>query len=231
MSTGGANLGFSASNSNKVMPIFAGDYAAADEGSFFTSQQGVVASTAVATTTQVLGQANPTVAIRNNNAVGGYNLYLRYIKLYMTAVTTGATSAQAVGTLDNLQAKLTTATTPLTGPNNANSGSSTTSNAAVYGGVLVAAATSAFGRIAHTNTLTNSIPIVLDTWTLLFGESAGNSNLIGTMSLVKNISVPCPPVIIAPGWWYTLGIWGASWAASAPSYSIECGWIERPSGQ
>lgn len=230
MSTGGANTNISNTSSSKVVNIFAGDYAAADEGSFFTAQQAATPTTAVATTTQVLAQANPTVAIRNNNPAGGYNLYLRYIKLYMTAVTTGTTSAQAVGTLDPMPAKLTTITTAIAG-GNVNSASGTTSNAAVYGGVLIAAATSAFGRVAHINTVTNSIPIVLDTWTLLFGEPASNSNLIGTMTLVKNICVPCPPVIIAPGWWYTLGFWGASWAAAAPTYTIECGWVERPSGQ
>ena len=95
----------------------------------------------------------------------------------------------------------------------------------------VAAALSAQGRLVHTGVVTNSIPIVLDTWTLAYGEPASNTNLIGTMSLVKNIVVPIPPVIIAPGWTYTLGFWGASWAASAPTYSIDVGWIERPTGQ
>lgn len=230
MSTGGANLNVSNSNSIKVTNVFAGDYSAADEGSFYTSRQAAVASTAVATTTQILGQANPTLAITNNNAVNGYNIYLRYIKLYMTAVTTGATSAQAVGTIDPLAPKLTTLTTPL-GAGNNNSASGTTSNALVYGGVLIAAATSALGRVAHINTITNSIPIVLDTWILTFGEPVSANSLIGTMSLVKTITVNCPPVILAPQWTYTLGIWGASWAASAPTYTIECGWIERPTGQ
>lgn len=231
MSQGTANPNIAVSPSIKTASIFAGDYAAADEGSFYTSYQGLVASTAVATTTQVLGQANPTLAIQNSQPTGGYNIYLRYIKLYMSVVTTGATSAQAVGTLDNLPTKLTTITTAITGPNNVNSASGTRSKALVYGGVLVAAATSQTGYIAHTNIITNSIPIVLDSWVLVYGEPASANNLIGTMSLVKEITVNCPPVIIAPQWWYTLGIWGASWAASAPTYSIEVGWVERPSGQ
>ena len=232
MSTGSANLNVSNQTSSLVRPIFAGDYAAADEGSFFTAYQGLVASTAVATTTQVLGQANPTVAIQNTAPAGsGINLYLRYIKLYMSAVTTGATSAQAVGTLDPMANKLTTLGTLMTGPNNVNSSSATASRALVYGGVNVAAATSTAGKIAHTAVLTNSIPIVLDIWVMAFGEPSYTDNLIGTMSLVKKVSISCPPIIIGPQWWYTLGIWGASWAAAAPTYSIEVGWIERPSGQ
>lgn len=232
MSTGSANPNVSNQTSSVVRPIFAGDYAAADEGSFFTSYQGLVASTAVATTTQVLAQANPTVAIQNSAPAGsGINLYLRYIKLYMSAVTTGATSAQAVGTLDPMANKLTTITSPIVGPNNVNSSSATASRALVYGGVLVAAATSSAGKIVHTNVVTNSIPIILDSWVLSYGEPVSGNNMIGTMTLVKEITVACPPVIIAPQWWYTLGFWGASWAAAAPTYSIEVGWIERPSGQ
>jgi hypothetical protein len=103
--------------------------------------------------------------------------------------------------------------------------------ASLTAGVNVAAASSAAARIVHTGVVTNSIPIVLDTWNLVFGEPVAANNLIGTMSLVKMITVVCPPVIIAPGWTYTLGFWGASWAASAPTYSIEAGYIERPSGQ
>jgi hypothetical protein len=235
MSSGQANPGITAQTSSLMRTIFPGDYAAADEGSFFTSTIAATASTAVATTTQVLAQANPTVAIYNSWASGGspspQNIYLRYIRLYMTVVTTGATSANHVGTLDPLTVKLTTIGTAMGTPSNVNSASGNGSRAILYAGVNVAAATSAGGRIVHTGTVTNSIPIVLDQWTLAFGEPAATGNLIGTMSLVKNVTISLPPVIIAPGWWYTLGFWGASWAASAPTYQIEVGWIERPSGQ
>jgi len=44
-------------------------------------------------------------------------------------------------------------------------------------------------------------------------------------------TVPMAPVILAPGWWFTLGFWGASQAASADTYGWEIGYIERPSGQ
>lgn len=234
MSQGQGNLSYPISGSSKVSIIFPGDYGAADEGSYFTANLGATASTAVATTTQATGATNPTLAIINTSPSGGinsFNIYLRYVKLLMTAVTTGATTAQHVGSLDPLNPKLTTIGTALNTPTNVNSNSSVLSKATLYGGVNVAAALSAQGRLVHTGVVTNSIPIVLDTWTLAYGEPASNTNLIGTMSLVKNIVVPIPPVIIAPGWTYTLGFWGASWAASAPTYSIDVGWIERPTGQ
>ncbi len=231
MSTGNPNPSAGSATSIKTTSIFPGDYAAADEGSYFTSWIAATASTAVATTTQALAQTNPTVAIVNRNATGGYNMYLRYVKLLMTAVTTGATTAQHVGTLDNVSPKLTTVGTAMSTPSNNSSASGTGSLASVTAGVNIAAASSAAARIVHTGVVTNSIPIVLDTWNLVFGEPVSANNLIGTMSLVKMITVVCPPVIIAPGWTYTLGFWGASWAASAPTYSIEVGYIERPTGQ
>jgi len=234
MSQGQPNANLPITNSSKVVSIFPGDYGACDEGSFFTANLAATASTAVATTTQALGKTNPTLSITNTSTVGGansYNIYLRYVKLLMTAVTTGATTAQHVGTLDSLNPKLSTLGTLLNTPTNTNSNSPTLSKAVLYGGVNIASADSANARTIHTGTITNSIPIVLDTWTFAYGEPATTYNLIGTMSLVKAIVVPVPPVIIAPGWTYTLGTWGASWAASAPTYSIDVGWIERPQGQ
>jgi hypothetical protein len=235
MSQGLANANIAVSGAQKVVSIFPGDYAAADEGSFFTSWLTPTASTAVATTTQALAQTNPSLAIFNGSAVGSqfsYNIYLRYVKLLMTAVTTGATTAQHVGTLDNLSAKLTTIGTLMGTPQNTNPNYiNIAAGVALYGGVNIAAASTAAGRIVHTGVVTNSIPIILDTWTLAYGEPASNSNLIGTMTLVKNIVIPLPPVVIPPGWWYTLGFWGASWAAAAPTYGIDVGFIYRPSGQ
>jgi hypothetical protein len=38
-------------------------------------------------------------------------------------------------------------------------------------------------------------------------------------------------VILAPGFWFTLGTWGASKAASADTLEWEIGFIVRPAGQ
>ena len=231
MSQGQANPNIALTPSSKVMVMFPGDYAAADEGSFFTSTLAATASTTVATTTQVLAQANPVIAMQNRNPVGGYNIYLRYIKLAVTVVTTGATSANHVGTIDPMAAKLTTTGTSMGTPVNTNSNSGVLSGLALIAGVSVAAATSPLGRIVHTGQVTGSIPIAFDEWILHFGQPVYGGDMVGTQSLVKRIAVPLPPVIIPPQYWYTLGFWGASWAASAQTYQSEVGWIERPAGQ
>lgn len=230
MSQGAANPGVTTQNSLPIRAIFAGDYAAADEGSYFTSWQAATANTATATTTQALATTSPSLVIFNGNAAGGYNMYLRYVKVEITAITTGMTTAEHVGVLNSGSIHTTTGTLMST-PVNVNGASGTGSLAVLYGGVNVCSTPAAAARIVHTGTITNSIPIVLDTWTLAYGEPMSNSNLIGTMTLVKNITVPVPPVIIPPRTYYTLGFWGASWNGAASTYRLNVGWIERPSGQ
>jgi len=234
MSLGSPNLAVYTSSSNKGIVIFPGDYGACDEGSFFTANLPAQIAHAVATITPTLAKANPILAITNSATPGGpfaYNIYLRYIKVLITGVTTGATTVQHVGTLDSLNPKLTALGTAFAAPRNTNSSSSTSSKALLYGGVLTATADTSAARTVHTGTVANSIPIILDSYTFAFGEPVSAGQLIGTTSLVKQILVPLPPVVIAPGWTYTLGLWGLSWAATAQTYTTDVGWIERPTGQ
>lgn len=234
MSQGQANTSYSITSSSKSSLIFAGDYAAADEGSFYTCTQANTAGTAVATTTQVLGAANPVLAIMNGWPVGpnSYNIYLRYIKVGLIVVSGSAanTSVNYVMTLDPMQAKLTTITTVLV-PQNVNTTSGVLSKAQIYGGVLVAAAQSAQGRLVGAGQVSGAIQIAFDEWIFHFGDPSQDGSMVGTQSLVKRIGVGVNPIIIGPQTWFTLGVWGASWAAFANNYAIEIGYVERPIGQ
>lgn len=232
MSQGQGNASYSISQSSKASLIFAGDNAAADEGSFYTCSQAITAGNAVATTSQVTGAANPVLAIQNGWPTGGYNIYLRYIKILVTTVPTSNTTVNYVASVDPLQAKLTTITTALTNVNNVNSTSGVLSKAQVYGGVLVAAALSAQGRLLGAGQVTGAIPVAFDEHIFYFGSPSQDGSMVGTQTLVKRVGVSMAPIILAPQWWFTLGYWGASWgAAAAPSYQFEIGWIERPTGQ
>jgi hypothetical protein len=211
------------------------EFAYADEGSYFTASLGATANTAVAVTTQALGTSSPHIVIQNTSPAGGYNLYLRSIKLRITTATTGITNVNHVGVLNpNPQAFTTLGTVFTAGPANANAASGTTSRALIYGGVNVCTtqASSSGSRIVHTGPVTSIIPIVLDQWIFDFGGGTGGNSFGTVISTTTSfISVSCPPVIIAPQWFYTFGLWGTSWAASAPSYLMDVGYIERPSGQ
>ena len=206
--------------------IFSGDYLAAQEGKYFTSWLGITANTAVATTTQALASTSPSLVIFNDQPLNGKNLHMRYAKFTITTATSGLTSVQHVGVL-NSGSVHTTVGTLMSTPTNVNGNSGTGSTTRLYGGVNVMSTPAAASRVIHTGEVDNSIPIVLDTWNLVYGESGVADVKIGTMTLVKHITVPVPPVIIAPRQYYTLGFWGVSWAASAPSYRMNVGWIEE----
>lgn len=217
-----------------VRSMLVGDYAAADEGSYYTSWLAATASTAVATTTQALGTTSPSYVVYNANPVGGYNIYLRSLKIRLTAVTTGVTTIEQVGVLAPNIANFTTVGTLMSGPVSTNSASGTSSKALIYGGVNVCNAPTAIpgARIVHTGPVSAIIPIVLDQWSFFYGGDSSSTSwsaVIGTTG--ANISVNLPPIVIAPQWYYTIGFWGASWAASAATYRTDIAYIERPSGQ
>ena len=234
MSQGQANPNYPITTSQKVAPIFTGDYAAADEGSYFVSTLAATASTAVACTTQALADTNPALAIFNGNVVGGtnpFNIYLRYIKVKVTAVGGSNTSKNYSMLVDNTLAKLTTTGTALGSPQSTNTGSSVISKMSGYGGVNIAAAQSASGRRLGDGQVVGAVEVAFDEWVFDFASPVMGKNLIGTTTLVSARTVPMPPVILAPGWWMTLGFWGASQAAAADTFGWEIGFIERPTGQ
>ena len=231
MSQGQGNANYSISTSQKVSPIFTGDYAACDEGSYYVSTLAATASTAVACTTQVLADTNPSLAIYNGQAAGGYNIYLRYIKATITVVGGSNTSKNYSALVDNLTVKLSTTGTALGAPQSTNTASSTLSKMSGYGGVNVAAAQTAQGRRVGSGQIVGAVEVAFDEWVFDFASPTMGKNLIGTTTLVSARTVPMPPVILAPGWWFTLGLWGAAQAASADTIAWEIGYIERPVGQ
>lgn len=232
MAQGSPNLNISTSSSTKVMTVFAGDFAASDEGSFFVSTLAATASTAVACTTQALADTNPALAINNTQPAGGSNIYLRYIKTFNTVVGGSNTSKNYSMLVDNIAAKLTTTGTSLGTPANVNTASGTLSKMVGSGGVNIAAAQSPQGRRVGDGQVTGAVEVIFDEWIFVFGQPVYTGDgAPGTMTLVKRVTIPCAPVIIAPGWWFTLGFWGASQAASANTMRWEIGYIERPSGQ
>ena len=233
MSQGQSNPSYPISTSSKQSIIFPGDYALADEGSFFVATQAATAATAVACTTQALGDTNPILGINNSWPVGAnsMNIYLRYIKMVTTVVPGSNTSINYSLVLDNLAAKLSTLGTALAAPSNVNSSSGVLSKAVLYGGVNIAAAATTQVRRVGAGQVLGGLGVALDETIFHFGQPVFAGDVNGTITNVKRLSISCAPVIIAPGWWLTLGIWGAGQAASAAQYSFEIGYSERPSGQ
>jgi hypothetical protein len=233
MSQGQGNVNIGVTTATKQVIIFPGDYAAADEGSFFVSSLAATASTAVALTTQALADTNAALAIQNIAPAGinSPNLYLRYIKVVMTVVPGSNASHNYSSIVDPLTVKLTTTGTAFGTPQNVNTNSNVKSVASLTGGVNVAAALSTQGRRVGAGQVEGNLGVALDEWVFFYGPPAAGGDINGTVTNAKRVTVYHAPVVLAPTWWYTLSFWGGSQAASAATFSWEAGWIERPSGQ
>lgn len=242
MSTGTTNTNFSGTQSIKVAQMFTGDQNLSDEGSFFVATN--TPGTAIATTTSVVddatgatthAQQKPVMAITNQAAttnVNSPNIYLRYLKMFIVQVPTSAALWRYAMRLDPLTSKITTAGTVIT-PVNPNSAATRNASAAyiTFGAITTTDSTSSPSqRLVANGQVTGAIPVANDEWLFAFGQPAAGFDLVGTQTLVKRITVPVPPIVIAPGWTWTLEMWAASNAA-APSWEFELGYVERPSGQ
>lgn len=243
MSSGQQNGNFTNSLSSKGISILTGDEGASDEGSYYIVTNPTP-GTAIATTTSVVddatgatthAQQKPTMAITNSwgpsSGVLQQNLYLRYLKMFIVQVPTSATSWKYAMRLSPNSAKITTAGTACV-PVSPNGNYAQASRAIVSFGAVTAtdSASDPGQRLVANGQVSGAIPVALDEWLFTFGDGARSLDLVGTQTLVKRLTVPVGPIIIAPGWTWTLEMWGASNAA-APSWEFEMGYVERPTGQ
>jgi len=241
MSNGQQNPNIAITTSSKVATIFHGLQAASDEGSFFIATNATP-GTAIATTTSVVddaatassthAQASPVMVITNNWSASDplqKCIYLSYLKMLISQVPTSATSWQYAMRLDMNPTRITTQGTTIT-PVNPNSASSTLSKAAITFGAITTALPTANGRLVARGQVNSAVPVTLDQWFFNFGNPGVPMDLISGGTGAKNVSIPCGPIVLAPGWSVTLEMWGASNAA-APSWEFELGYIERPAGQ
>ena len=208
--------------------VLTGDYLAAAEGKYFTSWQAATANTGVATTTQALGSTSPHLVIWNGAESGGKNIYLKNVQMGTTAVATGRTTLEHVGVLNANTGAQTTVGTLMSTPINVNGDDGSASLTKLYGGVNVMSTPAAGSRIVHTGRAHMIIPIVLDVWNFVYGESAAATSApVETLAKVKMVNVALPPVVIAPQTFYTLGLWGASNGAAADTVRMAVSWIEQ----
>lgn len=233
MSTGQPNTSFPLSASSKIIPVLNPDYGACDEGSFFVSTLANTASTAVACTTQALADTNPAIAIFNGQpATPGYNVYLRYIKARVTVVGGSNTSKNYSAIVEQRTDKLSTTGTALGTPVNVDTSSNNLAQGVTLtGGVNIAATANSTLRRVGDGQVNGAVEVAFDNWVFAFGEPASVMSQIGDQTKVSIKVISMPPVKLAPGWWFTMGFWGASQAASADTYGWEIGFILRPTGQ
>jgi len=237
-----ANTNIGNTASQKVSNLFNTDHALADEGSFFIATNPVV-GTAIAMTTSVVDGALtasathapnvPYLYLQNRGAAGDTNaksIYLRYIKLFSRVgdqAWTSATQALFAIRSDGSGDRRTTSGTSLS-IYNANTNSSQTSGAAITAGGNVTSLPGGTGRIHTHGLIQSTIPLAGSTWLFTFGDSAMPTNF-GYASVINSLTIPCPPVIIGPGYSMQLELWATALAA-APTFEVEVGFAERYAG-
>lgn len=233
-----ANSNYPVSTSTKVTNIWGDtDYGAADEGAYFVTTNPTV-GTAVATTTSVVDDAAtasathaqnvPVMHIINSATAGdpnGKSIYLKYLTMMLSQVPTSASTWRFAIRLSQVS-RLTSGT--LLFPQNTNAAAQNTSIAKVYFGAPVTAL-DPVNRLVCNGTVGSVIPVTLDVWTFTFGVNAIPTNFLNGSASAKNVTIPCPPIVIGPGCNMNFEMWGTSNAA-APSWEFTMGHVERLAG-
>jgi hypothetical protein len=127
----------------------------------------------------------PELGIYNGQPAGGYNVYLRYIKRFITVVGGSNTTLRYSSLVDNVTVKLTTTGTALATPANTNTSSNVASMVSGFGGVNVAAAQSASGRRVGAGTVCGSVETAFSETIFDFGSPVMGKNYIGAAALPR----------------------------------------------
>lgn len=234
-----ANTNFPQTQAQKVTTLWNNNYAVADEGGFFVATNpstgtGIVTTTSVvddaATASATHAQNVPVLYLENLASptdASGKSVYLQYLKMYVTAAPTSATFWNYSIRADRVP-RYTSGGTVIT-PVNVNTGSSIVSNTkVVFGAVVTTPLPSSAARLVSAGAVQSTIPVVKDLWIFTFGDVGASTNIL-TASAAKNLTIPCGPIIIAPGWNIAIGMWGTS-NAGAPAWEFELGFAERIAG-
>ena len=232
---------FPTAASQKIANLWNTDHAAADEGNFFLATNPTI-GTGIAMTTSVVddagggathAQTRPTMLITNNWAVNDpkrCRIYLRYLKMSnITQAPSSATTGLHYSFRGDLNPSKYTSGGTLIVPVNINMDTSNTSEAVIYFGAITAVAGTANGRLLSRGVIAYGLQIIGDQWIFTFGSTSMPTNVLGATAL-KQVTVPCPPIILGPSTCVTLELWETNLAA-APQFEFELGYIERPAGQ
>jgi len=240
-----ANTNFPSLGASKSATLWPSLHTLVDEGSLFLmsstdAASGKAAGTGIATTTSVVDDAAtasathaqnvPVMYLANNASSGDANastIYPIALKMTVTAAPTLATVWNYAIRADNTS-RYTSGGTRMNAIN-LNTGSARTSQALAYFGAVVTGLPGAQQRVLGSGQIQSTIPVVKDVWIFTFGDMTMPSSIL-TASAAKNINIPCFPFALAPGWNFTLEMWGAS-CAGAPAWEFDFIYAERPMGQ
>ena len=208
-----------------TIPLGAGDYAFADEGSCYVCTNPTTAS-------GIAGHAAPVVADTDTKALlhlyngGTKTIQPHFLELEVTAVGTNGTITYAVCYIDNKgSTALVSGGTTIT-PVNVRSDISTVSSAIITFGACVTAMTSS--RKVGQQICREVIPVVQDTMVLRFGSPnmSAHFGMTSAGTATSHGIIHFSPVVIGPGGNLNISLIRPSQSAAA-SYQFTFGYVER----
>ncbi len=208
----------------------------ADEGSYFTAQNatpgtGIALSAAVT----AFSDTNGFFVLKNNAPLGsGLRIYLDYLRLIATAITTAVVSIDFLIKLDYISRVPSTAAngTALTAVNvNGDDGTGSQMSALAFnaGGAMTLPAASPSARVAGRAHVAYGIGLAGDEIILQFGatERASSAALTAAKAVAPGRYIAdAAPIVFGPQQYCVIHRWSLS-EAGAPSYEYELGWWER----
>lgn len=206
---------------------------ASDEGTYWTAVNATD-NTAItgSIATAYSATASAFIALRNNDvnpdSGTGKRIILDYIKLITKTVPASAADWRAVVDVDTVQTRFTSGGTAIT-PANSNSGASGSSIALLNAGALTTVALTAAGRTLGREVLRGVIPVALESYMFMFGavDKGGRAGAVINGTNPQTFNYYFPPCVLTQNACMCLSLFGTSNAATAVTYQVEMGWIER----
>lgn len=224
-----SNILFPTTTAQKVVNIWNQMQGIVDEGTYYIATNPTP-GTGIATTTSITteNQLAPVMMIQNQWTPGdpnAKNIYPVSLQLLVTAAPTSATFWEYSVRLDPQNPSKYTSGGSVITPVNANGQVNTGSQAKIIFGAIVALTQASAGRLMAVGMANPTIPIVKDTICMEFGRAHADTVVnVAAANTVRQVSLP--PVVIPPGGWLAIQMWGTGNAA-APAFEFQLDYVER----
>lgn len=216
-----------------VVPLSAGAYGLADEGSYFKATNPTVSTGIAHALTQTWAATTCLFVLRNTDSENAKRIYLDYLRLHLVSASpTAATSIEAAVTVDNTN-RFSSGGSSIT-PKNCNMDSSQATIAALdFGAVTAAAASGSVRLLSRMRFPHRAAPAIVQGDCLLFNFGRMEMAAINQAGSATPATAPTlfvaslGPVVLGGGDSCVFHLWYPAIATTAPSYEFEMGWWER----
>jgi len=216
-----------------TIPLSAGAYGLADEGSYFKATNPTVSTGVAHALTTTWAATTALFVLFNNDAEGAKRIYLDYVKLHLVSASpTAATSIESAVTIDNTN-RYASGGSAIT-PKNPNMDSSQATIAVLnFGAVTASAASGAVRLLARNRFPHRAAPAIVLGDTLIFNFGRVESFGLAQAGSATPATAPsmfvtsCGPAVLGGGDSLVFHLWYPAIATTAPSYEFEMGWWER----